>query len=100
MEKESQQDLLNGHEVNGVLPTEISEESMTQNGIAADSPTNLDLPQPMKTNAVIETVKENLKKQSLTPDQVTTYCKKIFRFKEIRVMRFKYDDLLMSFGSD
>lgn len=41
------------------------------------------------TKAVIETAKENLKKESLTPQQVTEYCRKLFRFKEIRVMRFK-----------
>lgn len=46
-------------------------------------------PKPIKTNAVIETVKENLEKQSLSPAQITEYCRKLFHFKEIRVMRFK-----------
>lgn len=41
------------------------------------------------TKAVIETAKENLKNESLAPKQVTDYCRKLFRFKEIRVMRFK-----------
>lgn len=46
-------------------------------------------PKPITTNAVIETVKENLEKQSLSPEQITEYCKKLFHFKQIRVMRFK-----------
>ncbi|XP_037051597.1 microprocessor complex subunit DGCR8 [Bradysia coprophila] len=50
---------------------------------------NSDEPKPITTNAVIETVKENLEKQSLSAEQITEYCKKLFHFKEIRVMRFK-----------
>lgn len=44
---------------------------------------------PVATNAVIETVQENLEKQSLNAEQVTDYCRKLFQFKNIRVMRFK-----------
>ncbi|XP_035917847.1 microprocessor complex subunit DGCR8-like [Anopheles stephensi] len=44
---------------------------------------------PLKVSAKIETVTENLKAQSLTPDAVMDYCKKLFRFKTIRVLRFK-----------
>lgn len=39
--------------------------------------------------AKVETVSENLKAHSLTPVQFTEYCKKLFNFKTIRVMRFK-----------
>ncbi|CAG9805961.1 unnamed protein product [Chironomus riparius] len=39
--------------------------------------------------AKVETVSENLKDHSLTPSQFTEYCKKLFNFKTIRVMRFK-----------
>lgn len=39
-------------------------------------------------NAKIETVAENFKKQNLTSVQVVDYCKKLFLFKTIRVMRF------------
>lgn len=39
--------------------------------------------------AKVETVSENLKAHSLTPPQFTEYCKKLFNFKTIRVMRFK-----------
>lgn len=41
------------------------------------------------TTAKIETVTENLKAQSLTVQQINEYCKALFVFKNIRVMRFK-----------
>lgn len=44
---------------------------------------------PLIPNAKVETVAENLKAQSLNPQQFTEYCKKRFNFKTIRVMRFK-----------
>lgn len=44
---------------------------------------------PLKVTARIETVNENLKAQSLTADVFQEYCKKLFKFKTIRVMRFK-----------
>lgn len=40
------------------------------------------------SNAKIETVNENLKAQSLTVEQINEYCKNLFVFKNIRVMRF------------
>lgn len=40
------------------------------------------------SNAKIETVKENLKEQSLTVQQINEYCNNLFIFKNIRVMRF------------
>lgn len=40
------------------------------------------------SNAKIETVKENLKEQSLTVQQINDYCKSLFIFKHIRVMHF------------
>lgn len=58
--------------------------------------TNKDEPPPAKkscifgafSNAKIETVNENLKEQSLTVQQINDYCKSLFIFKNIRVMRF------------
>lgn len=44
---------------------------------------------PIATQAVIETARENLINESLTPDQMNEYCRTLFRFKKIRVMRFK-----------
>ncbi|XP_044741580.1 microprocessor complex subunit DGCR8 [Chrysoperla carnea] len=40
-------------------------------------------------NARIETVQENLQVQSLDAEEFREYCKKIFKFKTIKVMRFK-----------
>lgn len=57
------------------------------NGIVTNG--DSDEPKPITTNAVIETVKENLEKQSLSAEQITDYCRKLFHFKQIRVMRFK-----------
>ncbi|XP_055605046.1 microprocessor complex subunit DGCR8 [Uranotaenia lowii] len=44
---------------------------------------------PLKVTARIETVNENLKAQSLTATAFQEYCKKLFKFKTLRVMRFK-----------
>ncbi|XP_055374261.1 microprocessor complex subunit DGCR8 [Condylostylus longicornis] len=40
-------------------------------------------------NACIETAKENIESQSLSPESITEYCKRLFKFKTIRVMRFR-----------
>lgn len=77
----------------------VDEPSETKT-IASDSndktTTDEQQPQPAKkprifgafTNAKIETVKENLQEQSLTIQQINEYCKNLFVFKNIRVMRF------------
>ncbi|KAH8360231.1 hypothetical protein KR093_011436, partial [Drosophila rubida] len=39
--------------------------------------------------AKIVTVNENTQLESVTPDQLNTYCKKLFKFKMIRVLRFR-----------
>uniref|UniRef100_A0A1B0EZB3 Uncharacterized protein n=2 Tax=Phlebotomus papatasi TaxID=29031 RepID=A0A1B0EZB3_PHLPP len=54
------------------------------NGTAMNGHELLPLP-----NAKIETVKENLKAQSLTSAEVTEYCQRLFNFKTIKVRRFK-----------
>lgn len=40
-------------------------------------------------NAKIETVKENIALQNLSPEQLREYCQSLFKFKTIQVMRFK-----------
>ncbi|BFF92168.1 microprocessor complex subunit DGCR8 [Drosophila madeirensis] len=39
--------------------------------------------------AKIVTVKENTQTESVTPDQLNAYCQKLFKFKVIRVLRFR-----------
>lgn len=39
--------------------------------------------------AKIVTVNENTQKESITPDQLNSYCQKLFKFKVIRVLRFR-----------
>lgn len=39
--------------------------------------------------AKIITVNENIQMESLTPDQFNEYCRKIFKFRVIRVLRFR-----------
>ncbi|XP_075146191.1 microprocessor complex subunit partner of drosha isoform X2 [Haematobia irritans] len=39
--------------------------------------------------AKIVTVNENIQKESLTPEQFNQYCQKIFKFRVIRVLRFR-----------
>lgn len=39
--------------------------------------------------AKIITVNENIQMESLTPDQFNEYCRKLFRFRVIRVLRFR-----------
>ncbi|TDG48444.1 hypothetical protein AWZ03_005189 [Drosophila navojoa] len=39
--------------------------------------------------AKIVTVNENTQKESVTPEELNKYCQKLFRFKEIRVLRFR-----------
>lgn len=64
---------------NGIAPTSVSAP------VASDKPMGLGSFKVAK----IETVKENLVAQSLTVQQINDYCKSLFIFKNIRVMRFK-----------
>lgn len=61
------------------------EQSAEENGTQTNVPA---LPNRLRA-AKIETVAENTKAQSLTVEQIQTYCKSLFQFKQIRVMRFK-----------
>lgn len=44
----------------------------------------------MLPNAKVETAQENWKSHHLRHGEVTDYCKKLFKFKIINIMRFKY----------
>lgn len=71
--------------LNDSLKSEAAQRLATPS-VAAES---IEAQSIIATKAIIETAKENLKNESLTPQQVTDYCRKLFLFKEIRVMRFK-----------
>ncbi|XP_056642351.1 microprocessor complex subunit DGCR8 [Diorhabda sublineata] len=40
-------------------------------------------------NAKIETLQENIQMQNLSPEQVREYCEKLFKFQNMKVLRFK-----------
>lgn len=44
----------------------------------------------MMPSAKVETAQENWKNHHLKHDEVTDYCKKLFKFKYVNIMRFKY----------
>lgn len=72
-----------GETVNETL-ADVKNEQSEENQPPAKKPRMLEA----FTNAKIETVKENLKEQSLTVQQINEYCKDLFIFKNIKVMRF------------
>lgn len=68
-------------------------ENCIENG-TADKCSQSDLPKTAPLPgcfgaAKIETITENTKAQSLNSQQITDYCKSLFIFKKLRVMRFK-----------
>ncbi|XP_036326728.1 microprocessor complex subunit DGCR8 [Rhagoletis pomonella] len=64
----------------GVMATTANPEDLAANVAALKS-----LVPPAK----IVTVTENTQKESLTPEQLNKYCTKLFKFKVIRVLRFR-----------
>lgn len=77
-------------EPNAILSEQIvSNNAIVQtNGQSTGGPTTVSLPGCFGS-AKIETVTENTKAQSLSVQQIADYCKPLFNFKKIRVMRFK-----------
>uniref|UniRef100_A0A0K8VIC8 Microprocessor complex subunit DGCR8 n=1 Tax=Bactrocera latifrons TaxID=174628 RepID=A0A0K8VIC8_BACLA len=66
-------------------PTAIAPTSANAADLAANVATLKSLVPPAK----IVTVTENTQKESLTPEQLNQYCAKLFKFKVIRVLRFR-----------
>ncbi|XP_011210191.3 microprocessor complex subunit DGCR8 [Bactrocera dorsalis] len=66
-------------------PTTIAPTSANAADLAANVATLKSLVPPAK----IVTVTENTQKESLTPEQLNQYCAKLFKFKVIRVLRFR-----------
>lgn len=88
---------LNGKKEGEVATDENSSATTTETSNKANDSSQIDDKAPPAkkprtlgafSNAKIETVKENLKEQSLTVPQIIDYCKTLFIFKNIRVMRF------------
>lgn len=80
------------HESADTSGTDTNAESSESNSVAlAEASTTNDKPVGLGSfkMAKIETVKENLEAQSLNVQQINDYCKSLFIFKNIRVMRFK-----------
>ncbi|XP_013108985.1 microprocessor complex subunit DGCR8 isoform X2 [Stomoxys calcitrans] len=59
------------------------------NTVDTNSNVNKDKLRSLVPAAKIVTVNENIQKESLTPDQFNQYCQKIFKFRVIRVLRFR-----------
>ncbi|XP_073834712.1 microprocessor complex subunit partner of drosha [Musca autumnalis] len=95
----------NGSEQNGnqenANDVEMTDEATTVAG-GDNSTNNTDSNSPQKSSDVekeklrslvpaakIVTVNENIQKESLTPEQFNEYCQKLFKFRVIRVLRFK-----------
>ncbi|KAI8124759.1 Microprocessor complex subunit DGCR8 [Lucilia cuprina] len=70
---------------------ENSTDTTTSNTTQASStnPLDKDKLRSLVPAAKIVTVNENIQKESLTPDQFNQYCKKLFKFRVIRVLRFR-----------
>ncbi|XP_037812348.1 microprocessor complex subunit DGCR8 [Lucilia sericata] len=71
---------------------ENSTDTTTTTTTTQDSSTNpldKDKLRSLVPAAKIVTVNENIQKESLTPDQFNQYCKKLFKFRVIRVLRFR-----------
>lgn len=74
----------NGNDATATMPNETNKDESGDNPPPAKKPRVFGA----FSNAKIETVKENLQEQSLTVQQINDYCKDLFVFKNIRVMRF------------
>ncbi|XP_004517920.1 microprocessor complex subunit DGCR8 isoform X1 [Ceratitis capitata] len=73
----------------------LSTPSATLNTVPSTTATSADLVanvaalKSLVPPAKIVTVTENTQKESLLPDQLNDYCSKLFKFKVIRVLRFR-----------
>ncbi|KAM7360981.1 microprocessor complex subunit partner of drosha [Cochliomyia hominivorax] len=80
----------------------LTNTQLEQNGLPSNKENSSDNTSSNSTNPVdkdklrslvpaakIVTVNENIQKESLTPDQFNQYCQKLFKFRVIRVLRFR-----------
>lgn len=71
-------------ELKNTAEMQVNNEGSNENNAESKATPTIAIP-----NAKIETVVENEQAKSLTSEQLQDYCKKLFRFRTIRVMRFK-----------
>lgn len=74
-------------EQNGL--TNNKENSSEPSVAIATNPLDKDKLRSLVPAAKIVTVNENIQKESLTPDRFNQYCQKLFKFRVIRVLRFR-----------
>ncbi|KAH8357439.1 hypothetical protein KR084_006780 [Drosophila pseudotakahashii] len=74
----------------GAPPAEpMDVEGKENNEASSDSKSQPEGMTALMPAAKIVTVNENTQKESITPDQLNSYCQKLFKFKVIRVLRFR-----------
>ena len=67
----------------------VSPDSTTDGAAPAPAPAEGAEVTNVFPRAQIDTIEETMKKSELTPEEITSYCKKIFVFKELEVAKFK-----------
>lgn len=66
-----------------------TDNTSSSNTNSSTNPLDKDKLRSLVPAAKIVTVNENIQKESLTPDQFNQYCQKLFKFRVIRVLRFR-----------
>lgn len=74
---------------NGTAETCTMNHKLLRKLVNTDPIANGETVLPMMPNAKVETAQENWRKFHLKHEEVTDYCKKLFKFKCISIMRFK-----------
>lgn len=74
---------------NGTTETSTMNHKLLRKLVNTDPIANGETVLPRMPNAKVETAQENWRKFHLKHDEVTDYCKKLFKFKCISIMRFK-----------
>ncbi|CAG9760802.1 unnamed protein product [Ceutorhynchus assimilis] len=72
--------------LNYIKSIELEEKLKNQNIEEVEQKNELTKNMP---DAKIETVQENIEMQNISPEQLREYCKKLFKFQSVNVLRFK-----------
>ncbi|XP_065368952.1 microprocessor complex subunit DGCR8 isoform X2 [Calliphora vicina] len=76
-------------EQNGLPANKENSTDTATQSTSTTNPLDKDKLRSLVPAAKIVTVNENIQKESLTPDQFNQYCNKLFKFRVIRVLRFR-----------